>query len=173
MANTFVKIASVTVGAGGAANIQFTSIPSTYTDLLVKISARTNEPSTTYDIPQMVANGNQSVSYVWRGLLGNGESASTYSSSSVAGIVTGYFNTDANTANTFSSTEVYIPNYLSSVNKPISVESVTENGATTAYPFLLAGLIPVTAAITSLRFNLNFGIFKQYSTATLYGIKNS
>ena len=30
MANTFELISSVTVGAGGAASIDFTSIPSTY-----------------------------------------------------------------------------------------------------------------------------------------------
>jgi hypothetical protein len=33
-------ISSVTVGSGGAADIEFTSIPATYTDLLVKISIR-------------------------------------------------------------------------------------------------------------------------------------
>ena len=37
---TYTLISSVTVGAGGASSIDFTSIPSTYTDLLVKISAR-------------------------------------------------------------------------------------------------------------------------------------
>ena len=40
MATTFTKIASVTVGSGGASSIDFTSIPSTYTDLCVKLSTR-------------------------------------------------------------------------------------------------------------------------------------
>jgi hypothetical protein len=40
MANTYTLISSVTVGSGGAANIEFTSIPQTYTDLLYKISGR-------------------------------------------------------------------------------------------------------------------------------------
>jgi hypothetical protein len=34
MATTYEIIASVTVGSGGAANIEFTSIPATYTDLV-------------------------------------------------------------------------------------------------------------------------------------------
>ena len=40
MADTFVKIATVTVGSGGAATIDFSSIPSTYTDLCIKHSLR-------------------------------------------------------------------------------------------------------------------------------------
>ena len=40
MATTFTKIASVSVGSGGAATMSFTSIPSTYTDIVVKLSAR-------------------------------------------------------------------------------------------------------------------------------------
>jgi hypothetical protein len=37
MATTYEAIATVTtVGSGGAANIEFTSIPATYTDLVVK-----------------------------------------------------------------------------------------------------------------------------------------
>jgi hypothetical protein len=36
MATTYEIIASVTVGSGGAANIEFTSIPATYTDLVLK-----------------------------------------------------------------------------------------------------------------------------------------
>jgi hypothetical protein len=42
MATTYEIIASVTVGSGGAANIEFTSIPATYTDLVVLFSARTD-----------------------------------------------------------------------------------------------------------------------------------
>jgi hypothetical protein len=40
MATTYEAIATVEVGSGGAANIDFTSIPATYTDLCIKASAR-------------------------------------------------------------------------------------------------------------------------------------
>jgi hypothetical protein len=40
MANTYEAIATVEVGSGGAADIEFTSIPATYTDLVLKLSAR-------------------------------------------------------------------------------------------------------------------------------------
>ena len=42
MATTYTLISSVTVGSGGAASIEFTSIPSTYTDLVLKLSARSS-----------------------------------------------------------------------------------------------------------------------------------
>jgi hypothetical protein len=37
---TMVKIDTVTVGSGGAASIEFTNIPQTYTDLQIVLSAR-------------------------------------------------------------------------------------------------------------------------------------
>ena len=40
MANTYEAIATVEVGSGGAANIELTSIPATYTDLSLFISTR-------------------------------------------------------------------------------------------------------------------------------------
>lgn len=42
MANTYQIIQTVTVGAGGAASIDFSSIPQTYTDLKILLSGRTN-----------------------------------------------------------------------------------------------------------------------------------
>ena len=47
MANTYVKIATVTVGSGGAANMTFSSIVGTYTDLAIKISARSDKATGT------------------------------------------------------------------------------------------------------------------------------
>ena len=37
---TMTLVSTVTVGAGGAANIQWTSIPNTATDLYITVSAR-------------------------------------------------------------------------------------------------------------------------------------
>jgi len=42
MPNTMTLIASSTVGAGGSTAITFSSIPSTYTDLVIKHSLRNN-----------------------------------------------------------------------------------------------------------------------------------
>jgi len=169
MANTYIAIATVTVGSGGAATIEFTSIPGTYTDLLVKYSIRTDR-SAVSDGLDLTFNNNNS-NYTYRYLLGDGSSASSASGSAK---VFGQVNGDTGTASTFGNGEVYIPNYAGNNNKSFSNDSLSENNATSANAWLGANLWSDTSAITSIKFTPQLGSnFKQYSTATLYGIKNS
>ena len=169
MANTFELISSVTVGSGGASSIDFTSIPSTYTDLCLKISARSNDAL--YREIWLTINGS-TANGTAKALSGNGSSPNTYNASRVEGI--GYTNTSTSTANTFTSVDFYIPNYGSSAFKSFSADGVSENNATTAYAELTASLWSQTAAITSLSAVLAAGAsFVQYSTAYLYGISKS
>jgi hypothetical protein len=168
--DTFIKIASVTVGSGGASTIDFTSIPSTYTDLFLKISGRNTQPSS---ILYLTFNGSTS-GYSYRRLYGNGSSAASDSASSTSSIAFIAFQVSTYTANTFSSSEVYVPNYAGSNHKSVSIDEVTENNATLSVAALDAGLWANTAAITSITLTPDSsGNFAQYSTATLYGIKNS
>jgi hypothetical protein len=173
MATTFTKIASVTVGSGGASSIDFTSIPSIYTDLCVKVSIRDNYP---YEWGQvnMRFNGS-STGYSGIQLQGTGSATGSSSSSSwgTTYIVSGR-GTGANaTANTFGNSEIYIPNYAGSSYKSISTNDATENNGTAAFLDVVAGLWSNTAAITSISlFDTGYTI-QQYSTATLYGISKS
>jgi hypothetical protein len=177
MANTYEIIASVTVGSGGAATIDFTSIPATYTDLLIKLSSRSDRSGNTSADQYIQFNGNTSAVYSMRRLLGTGSSASSDSASSDAkGAFVGMATGSTATASTFANTEIYIPNYTSSNAKSISIDSVTENNATEAYQVFNASLWnPVTqAAITSLLIGTyTTNNFVQYSTAYLYGISNA
>ena len=76
-------------------------------------------------------------------------------------------------ANIFNSTEVYISNYTSSQYKTVSVEAADErNLATGVWMQLIAGLWSNTAPITQVVVNDILGSFVQYTTATLYGVKN-
>ena len=168
MPNTFTKIASVTVGGAGAASMDFTSIPATYTDLCVKVSARDLQPGVTDNI-QIQFNGS-SANLSSKVIEGNGSSASSYSDTQIYGRSVGA----GATANTFGSTEFYITNYAGSTNKSVSVDSVSETNATTAYATLTAGLWSNTAVITSISIKPTAAVnLVQYSTATLYGIKSS
>lgn len=170
---TFTLIGSpVTVGAGGASSIDFTSIPSTYTDLVLKVSARSNT-SSTLDTMLMYLNNNQSITYSWRFLRGDGSGASSSNSTSATGVFTGLIDAANNTASVFANSEIYIPNYLSTNNKSISVDSVHEQNGTTAYSELIAGLAPLTSAINRVTLVLASGSFVQYSTAYLYGVSNA
>ena len=176
MPDTFVKIASVTVGSGGASSISFTSIPSTYTDLVLKVSARTTRnDGITFDGLAITFNSSSS-GYTNRMVYGDGSAAASLvgSTSFISwGYATG--NTGV-TANTFGSLDAYIPNYAGSTYKSVSLDSASENNGTSAIAALSAGLWSNTAAITSISMipTSTAGInFMQYSTATLYGIKNS
>jgi hypothetical protein len=170
MPTTFTKIASATVGSGGAATIDFTSIPSTYTDLVVKLSARSNNTSVGVYVNY---NGN-SANYASLRLYADGATtySDTHGSAAQIAVVAGV-NISTFTASTFSSMDFYIPNYAGSNNKSASSDSVTENNATTAWAALGANLWSNSAAITSIALTPAAGSFVQYSTATLYGIKNS
>ena len=167
MPTTFTKIASVTVGSGGASSIDFTSIPSTYTDLVLKLSGR----STANDNWANISFNGSTASFSSRGLYGDGSSAGSYSRSDNVNTIAN--DSSTSTASTFSNGEIYIPNYAGSNNKSYSVDSVTENNATAALTSLVAGLRSNTAAITSITLTPNGGNFAQYSTATLYGINKS
>jgi hypothetical protein len=170
---TYFKIASVTVGSGGAASIDFTSIPSTYTDLVLKLSTR-GARADVWDYIRVTFNGNTNSIYSYRYLEGSGSAASSGNNAAAAppqiiGVTSG----STATASTFGNAEIYIPNYAGSTNKSISVDSVGETNATTIYMNLVASLFASTAAISeiSLKPSSTAATFLQHSTATLYGIK--
>ena len=171
MANTYVKIAAMS-GTGSSGIITFSSIPQTYTDLLVKISARAS--TDTQSAPTLISvNGNTS-NLTSRRILGTGGSAISQSGSGNSGV--GGVLTTGNdfTASVFGSGEVYIPNYTSTTtNKSISIDSTTENNASGSYIALTALLWSSTAAITSLTFTQEVGNTATNSTFTLYGISKS
>lgn len=170
MALTYVAIATTTVGSGGAAEIAFTSIPQTYTDLVVRLSVRTVFSSDVADDMLLKINGSTS-GFSNRYIYGSG--SNTYSATAYGNFV-GSPTAALATANTFGSIEVYIPNYTGSNQKSYSVNSVSENNATAAIASMIAGLNTTTSAISSLAFySTGSNNFVQYSTATLYGIKNS
>jgi hypothetical protein len=168
MANTYTLISSVTVGAGGAANIEFTSIPATYTDLVLKLSGRSNRSATTEFLSINLNSSASNFTNIY--LEGTG---TTVYSGSFAGYI-GSIPAATATASTFGSFEVYLPNYAGSNNKSISSDSVSENNLNLAYADLIAGLWSQTAAITSVKLvTNNASNFVQYSTAYLYGISNA
>jgi hypothetical protein len=170
MANTYVKIAAVTVGSGGASTIDFTSIPNTYTDLVLKVSAR--KTTTGGSNLQLQFNGS-TTGYLQRTLIGNGSIAVSYNDNSEIGFM--YVTTSSNTANTFTNTEIYLPNYAGSNNKSVSIDSVAENDAPESNMTLTSALWSNSAAINRVYLQIanGAGVFAQHSTATLYGIKKN
>ena len=170
MPNTYTLIASSTVGAGGASSIDFTSIPSTYTDLCLKVSSRDTYSAAFLDVFLQFSGITTSV-YTYRRLTGDGSSAASSFGTDVK-LPVAIHNGATSTSNTFTNWEIYIPNYTSSNNKTVSVDMTAEQNATLSYTGLYAGIMANTSTVTSIKL-LCQTAFAQYSTAYLYGIKNS
>jgi hypothetical protein len=173
MANTYTLISSVTVGSGGAATIDFTSIPSTYTDLLVKISGRSNNTGSFANYLRF--NSDSGNNYLWRNLYGyNGATYSDASGGGISYVWGGYTNNSSLTASAFGNSEIYIPSYLSSNYKSVSADGVMETNAANGVSLGIgANLWNNTAAITAITLLPSVGNYAQYSTAYLYGISNA
>ena len=168
MANpTVTLIASNTVGSGGASSVTFSSIPATYTDLVILSSTRNSVTGATYRNLAVTFNGSAS-SYTNINMTGSGSAVASYTNTQNQFDVT---DGQTSTANTFSNGSLYIPNYNSANYKSSSGDGVSENNATLAYAVMDANLWSNTAAITSV--TITVATLAQYSTFYLYGVKNS
>lgn len=169
MAETMILIGSVTVGSGGASDITFSSIPQTYTDLRIVTSVRgtASGQSTGLFYEFNGSSANKSMRYA-SGAPGVGYESGT-GTSMYAGEVSG----GTGTSGTFGNVQIHIPNYAGSGNKVSSTSGIQENNSTSGYLTFSGCLWSSTAAITSIRLYPGAGTWAEYSTAYLYGIKNS
>jgi len=170
---TYTLISSNTLSSS-AASVTFSSIPATYTDLVVRISVR-SDVAATADTLFMQFNSITS-GYSETNLYAN--SANTPGSTNGSSLskigAFGYFliTSASATASTFSNTEIYVPSYTASQNKPLSGFTTPENNATSYAPRVLAGLMSNTAAITGITLTCG-GNFVSGSSFYLYGISNA
>jgi hypothetical protein len=170
MPNTYTLIEAKTL-ASATTTVSFTSIPQTYTDLVLKLSTRGTASGS--------GNAWQAFQIGFNGVLTNrsfmflGSTGSAAISGSSASEIVGQAVEGSSTANTFAVGEIYIPNYTSSNFKSVSSDHATENNATAALMYYTAGLWSNTAAITQIDFTPSSGDFAVNSTFYLYGIKNS
>ena len=158
-----------------AASVTFTAIPSTYTDLVLRISARTNA-NVSNDNFRITFNSDSGSNYSITRITGNGSTAVSNRLSNQTSGRAGAIDGNTATSSTFGSVEIYIPNYLVSANKPYSSTAASEQNATAAQIDGIAGLWRNTAAITSISIesnNLNVptdGYIVSGSSFYLYGI---
>lgn len=171
MANTYTLIASNTLSSA-AASVTFSSIPQTYTDLVLRVSTRT-DGSADNTLLGVRFNNDTNTNYSSILLTGNGSTASSSTLGTFANTYLGQTVANTATANTFNNGELYVPNYTASQNKPISGIGIAENNSTTAIIRAVAGLWQVTSAITSITLISGNGNFMTGSSFFLYGIKNS
>jgi hypothetical protein len=183
MAVTYKLIETITVGVSGAATVSFSSIPQSYTDLVLVGSVRsTSTTSNTGEYDPMAYRFNATTSgYTAVTIQGSGSATSSASLTTGTGSAGGTYgrlnnsgiNNSLSGTSLFSSFNWYIPNYAGSANKAWSFEYVEERNVQATFTELLAGLWSNTAAITEITLGLLVANYAQFSSFSLYGIKNS
>lgn len=164
MATTMSLIAKQTVGADGATSVTFSNIPQTFTDLKLVASMRSTRAATNDTLTLQI----NSTNITGRRLYGDGSGAASDTTPQVLPPAANA------TANTFSNTEFYIPNYASTTQyKSVSIDDTMENNATASYMDMIAGIYSANTAVTSITLDLDNGNFPEFSTFYLYGISNS
>jgi hypothetical protein len=163
-------IASNTLGSS-AASVTFSSIPATYTDLVLKYSARGDSAVFARDL-YVEYNGDTATNYSQT--LLEAPVASSRGSNGNYIIVDTIIASASATSSTFTNGELYIPSYTVSQNKPQSHFAGAENNSSTTYRVQVGAFLwRNTAALTSIKFSLSSGSFVSGSTFWLYGLKNS
>ena len=174
--NSYESIASTTVGSGGQSTITFSSIPSTFTHLQLRIMCKSANTGNTGDYAALTFNSDSGSNYTYHRLKGDGSSASAY------GTGTGTFNSVVleriTTSNASIATEVQgvlvvdILDYTNT-NKNTTVRNLggyDNNGS--GQILLTSALWTNTNAVTSITIvTPTADNWTQYSSFALYGIK--
>jgi hypothetical protein len=167
-ASSYESIQTVTVGSGGSSSISFTSIPSTFTHLQIRLLAKWTYSGT--DFTNLSIAFNTSTSYAYHSLRGNG---ATTVASSGTGSSFAYLQNfmPSGSANTFGASIIDILDYANT-NKNKTVRGLggfDANGR--GQISLVSGGSFNTAAITSITITPDSDSFGEYSQFALYGIK--
>lgn len=177
MAITYTPISSNTL-ASAASSVTFSSIPSSYTDLILQYSVRHDGTGGNVWFFGAQFNSDTTSTYSDTYLVGTGATAiaSRVSNGTPTDYHSGAMVTNNYTSNTFSNGELYIPSYTGSHNKSNSAFFAVENNATAAnYYGFSANLWRGTSAISQivLKPNGSVGNFAAGSSFYLYGISKS
>jgi hypothetical protein len=148
-----------------ASSITFDNIPQTgYTDLKVVMSARDNRSGYAINSASIAFNTGGTYS---------GRQLNAYNLTTVASSTGSSWSVPSpvDTANVFSSAEIYIPNYTSNSAKSFSIDNAVEGNSSYNALDLIAGLWSGTAAITSITITPSGSAsFVANSTFSLYGL---
>ena len=173
--NSYESIATVTIGSGGVSNIEFSSIPATYTHLQIRLIAEGADVSGPGPMSlDVVVNSDTGANYSRHRLYGDGSSAAADAGTSQADMFGGLVNYSASVNNIFGAAVIDILDYANT-NKYTTTRSlsgVDKNGAGGFLQFM-SGLWMNTAAVTSITILPNSDNFGEYSSFALYGIKGS
>jgi len=168
---SFESIATVSVGSGGQAAAEFTSIPSNFNHLQVRMIGRTT--GSNYDIYYQLNNDTTSSNYRTHLLFGTGSSFHSVMVSNAA--YAGDLAPSTASSGVFGGAVLDFLDYANT-NKyktSRSLSGIDSNNAITGYIILFSSLWQNTNAITSIKIFPATGSWAQYSHFALYGIKGA
>jgi hypothetical protein len=153
---TYTPIATTT-GTGSSGTISFTSIPSTYTDLVLIQTGASSSASATL---QMTFNGDTATNYSRTYIIGNGSGAVSGRDTSIASVYLGLVEANTNTI-------VQIQNYA---NTTTYKTCLARTNVINTFTGAVVGLWRSTAAINRIDVFVSSATWNTTSTFTLYGI---
>lgn len=170
---SYESIATVTL-TGSAADVTFSSIPSTYTALQVRGIVRSDSGTTSgYDWLYLRFNADTGANYATHSIYGNGTSANVYSVASNTYIIGGVATRAYHTSGNFGTTIIDVHDYASTArNKTVRSFSGYDNNGSGDVE-LESGVWLSTSAITSLKLTPQSSNFVAGTTLALYGIKGA
>ena len=171
--NSYESIATVTVGSGGQSSAVFSSIPSTYKHLQIRLCARVTGATTDSNIVAYFNADTTSGNYPQHVLYGTGSAAAAGYSPSDANLAIGRTPGASSSANMFGLGIADILDYTNT-NKNKTVRALSgqdQNGS--GIVLLNSGLWLSTTAISTITITAQSGNgnLAQYSSFALYGIK--
>ena len=173
--NSYASIQTFTVGSGGTASISFTSIPSTYSHLQLRLLARTNRADTN-DFMTIRFNGDSGSNYAYHSLYGNGASAGANDTGTSTGTPWSGVTAGGNaTASMFGAAVVDVLDYSATTKyKTTRLLSGTDQNGINGRIYFMSNLWQNTAAITTVTIIPTHGtLFSEYSSFALYGIRGA
>jgi hypothetical protein len=177
MPSTYTLIKGETISSS-AATYTFTAIPTTFTDLVIRASVRSDNNSP--DLMWRINNNTSSIySDTQMNLYWTGAAYAVQSvrDNAIDKYRIQYIGEEADsTANTFGNYEWYFPNYLVAQNKAVSFFGSDESNTASANEALTAigaSLALTTTAISEISIFLNTGNWVSGSSFYLYGVKNA
>lgn len=172
---TYTKISDFTVSTA-AHSVTISSIPNTYTDLVIKCALRSSH-GVNYHEGYFILNSITSSDYTQTLAIGEGTTVPSYGPTNAAAATWSLCIAGASaTANTFSNTTIYLSNYANtSIQKSWTTEAGVGQQAGQQVTWLVGGFCNTTAAVSSITFYAwqSFINFAVGSTFTLYGISNA
>jgi hypothetical protein len=172
---SYESIATVDVGAGGTGTITFSSIPSTYSHLQIRLIGRTNRSTAAIDQMNIRFNSDSGSNYITNHYI-QGNGTSVFAGANTSGTLMTVYRLTADGAPTlsgaFGTSVIDILDYANTnKNKTLRALSGQDMNTVSGEVFFVSAAWMSTTAVNSITITPNVGtLFNQYSSFALYGV---